>query len=310
METQFTKGIGISVRKLADLQFQSSYQLLEFLRQREITDLQKCKNLYETCYQCTLCLFGDRGLTPYKLKIDMLLRIYKKDEILSPFYYMTEGTEKSHHTASKDYNSKTERWPKRRMGRKFSFLRAVDFCSSKADLLRRYRLSNEDDVKSYPKIRREPILEPVLDIHRTVDNFRCLNFIVLGTYGNIRQTQTSIEKTITANGGTVLNNTDIVNRSKVSFLSHHYCVLPNRRCIDSFTCNLVVIKDTSATKAFYHTTLGNWTYINTEFIFKCSAKSHWWIQNPRDYIFQVDVSAMFSFRKIRYQSVAPQLQRQ
>ena len=56
-----------------------------------------------------MILFADRGLTPYKLKLAMLLRIFKKGEILPPFYYMTEGTEKSHHTASKDYNSRTTR---------------------------------------------------------------------------------------------------------------------------------------------------------------------------------------------------------
>ena len=184
------------------LQFQSLFQLLEFLRQREITDLQKCKNLYETYYQCALCLFGDRGPTPYKLKIDMLLRIYEKGEILSPIHYMTEGTKRSHHTASKDYNSKTMRdggndaWnmSSNFLDIQFSFLRAVDFCSSKADLLRRYRLSNEDDVKSYLEICREPTIEPVLDFHRTAEIFRCMTFIVFGTYGNIRQTQASIKK--------------------------------------------------------------------------------------------------------------------
>ena len=111
LEDNFAGGIGISVRKLADLQFQSLYKLLEFIRQRELSDLQRCRDLYETYYQCHLILFGDdgRGLTPYKLKLDMLLRIFKKGEILPPFYYMTEGTEKSHHTASKDYNSRTMR---------------------------------------------------------------------------------------------------------------------------------------------------------------------------------------------------------
>ena len=111
LEDKFAGRIGISVRKLADLQFQSLYKLLEFIRQRELSDLQRCRDLYETYYQCHLILFGDdgRGLTPYKLKLDMLLRIFKKGEILPPFYYMTEGTEKSHHTASKDYNSRTMR---------------------------------------------------------------------------------------------------------------------------------------------------------------------------------------------------------
>ena len=51
---------------MANLQFQSLYQLLELLRQRELTDLQRCKDLYETYYESTICLFGDRALTPYK----------------------------------------------------------------------------------------------------------------------------------------------------------------------------------------------------------------------------------------------------
>ena len=34
-----------------------------------------------------------------------------------------------------------------------------------AEVLRRYRLSNEDDVKSYLELCRESILEPVLDFH-------------------------------------------------------------------------------------------------------------------------------------------------
>ena len=60
-------------------------------------------------YQSTLCRFGDRALMPYKLKLDILLRLFEKGELLSPFYYKTEGTEKSHHTAAKDYNTKTMR---------------------------------------------------------------------------------------------------------------------------------------------------------------------------------------------------------
>ena len=45
LESPFLKGIGISQRKLADLHFQLLYQLLELLRQRELTDLQRCKDL-------------------------------------------------------------------------------------------------------------------------------------------------------------------------------------------------------------------------------------------------------------------------
>ena len=99
----------------------------------------------------------------------------------------------------------------------------------------------------------------------------------------------------------------IEDRSKLKFMSYHYCVLPIRRYIDSFTCNQL-IKDTSSTKAFYRTTHGNWTYISAECIFKCSEKKS--PVDPKDSTFQVDVSTMSSFRKIRYQPVAPQLQRQ
>ena len=112
LEASFTEGVGISVRKLADLQFQSLYQLLDLLRQRELNleDIPKCKeDLYEIYYQSLFGLFGDRALTPYKLKLDILLRLFEKGELLSPFYYMTEVTEKSHHTAAKDYNTKTMR---------------------------------------------------------------------------------------------------------------------------------------------------------------------------------------------------------
>ena len=64
------------------------------MRQRELTDLEFCEDLFEKYYHSTICLFEDRVLTSYKLKIDTLLRIIEKGEILPPFYYMTEGTEK------------------------------------------------------------------------------------------------------------------------------------------------------------------------------------------------------------------------
>ena len=70
----------------------------------------------------------------------MLLRIVEKVEILPPFFYMTEGTEKSHHTANNDYNTKTMRgggidaWNKSSifLEIQFSFLRSISLCSSKA----------------------------------------------------------------------------------------------------------------------------------------------------------------------------------
>ena len=56
MEKSFTKGMSISVRQLADLQFRSLYQLLDLLRQRELRlgDIPKRKDLHEMFYHSTL----------------------------------------------------------------------------------------------------------------------------------------------------------------------------------------------------------------------------------------------------------------
>ena len=86
LEPPFTKRVGISVQKLAEFQFRSLYQLLELLQQRELRDIQRCKDLYEIFYQSTLCLFRDRALTPYKLKLHILLRFFEKGELPSPFF--------------------------------------------------------------------------------------------------------------------------------------------------------------------------------------------------------------------------------
>ena len=91
-----------------------------------------------------------------------------------------------------------------------------------------------DLTKTYLEISLEPITEPELDYLRTKDMFRGMHFVILGTYGHLKETQSSLEKKITENGGNVVSNVDIINRSKLNFLSHHYCILPNRNCNDAF----------------------------------------------------------------------------
>ena len=151
---------------------------------------------------------------------------------------MTEGTEKSHHTASKDYNSRTMRdggndaWnmSSNYLDIRFSFFRAFDLSSSKSKLLQQ---CPDQIAKTYLQICQESIDVSSLDIGKTSDIFRCMNFVVLGTYGHLNETQGSLERKILENAVIVLSNTDIINRSKLGFLSHHYCVLPNGKCIDT-----------------------------------------------------------------------------
>ena len=226
---------------------------------------------------------------------------------------MTEGTEKSHHTASKDYNSRTMRdgcndaWnmSSKYLDIRFSLFRAIDLSSSKSKLLQQ---CPDQITKTYLQICQESIDEPSLDIGRTSDIFRCIHFVVLGTYGHLKETQGSLERNILKNVGIVLSNTDIINRSKFSFLSHHYSVLPNSKCIDTLVKNTPGTKETLTTKAVNHTTLGNWIYLKAEFITDCVKKNM--LMDPKNYFFELDATARAKLRKTRFQNIAPQLQRQ
>ena len=195
------------MRKLAALQFQSLYRLLDLLRQREEIDLEKCRDLYEIYYQSTLCHFGGRALTPYNLKLDILLRDFENGEILPSFYYMTEGTEESHRTEVKDYNTKTmsdgdnDAWnmSSNYLDIHLSFIRAFNSFPSKFAILESYR-KMYGEAKTYLETCRETIPHPELDTHRTEDIFRGMYFVILGTYNHIKETQLSLEKKITENG--------------------------------------------------------------------------------------------------------------
>ena len=201
------------------------YQLLDLLQQRELSDIPKCKDLYENYYQSTLCLFGDRALMPYTLKVDMLLRLFEMGEFLSPIFSMTEDTEKNHHTAA-EVNTKTMRdggndaWNKSSsyLDIQFSFYRAIDFCLSKSATLEPHRKSF-GKTKTYLEICRGPIPKPELDIALgTEDMFRGMHFVILGINGHMKQTHASLEKEIIKNGGNLLSNVDIINKSRLTFL--------------------------------------------------------------------------------------------
>ena len=137
---------------------------------------------------------------------------------------MTEGTEKSHYTAAKDYNTKTMRddgndaWnmSSSYLDIQFSFYRAIDICTSKSATLESYR-KLYGKTKTYLEICREPIPELELDYLRIEDMFRGMHFVILGTRGHLKETQSSLEKKITENGGNVVSNVEIINRSKCIF---------------------------------------------------------------------------------------------
>ena len=63
----------------------------------------------ETYYQCTLLIFGEKGLTPYKLKLTMFPPLIRSGYVHNPWYHMCESLEKSNHHAQKDFHTRTTR---------------------------------------------------------------------------------------------------------------------------------------------------------------------------------------------------------
>ncbi len=63
----------------------------------------------ETYYQCSLLIFGEKGLTPYKLKLTLFPPLIRSGYIQNPWYHMCEGLEKSNHHAQKDFQTRTMR---------------------------------------------------------------------------------------------------------------------------------------------------------------------------------------------------------
>ena len=63
----------------------------------------------EAYYQCSMLLFGQKGLTPYKLKLMLFPSLERSGFAASPWYHMTEAMEKSNHHAHKDFQTRTMR---------------------------------------------------------------------------------------------------------------------------------------------------------------------------------------------------------
>ena len=90
------------------------------------------------------------------------------------------------------------------------------------------------------------------------------------------------------------------------FLSHHYCILPNGKCIEALI-NGQPGKEKAATKALSKTLLGNCIFLN-QFVTACVQKKS--LIDPKEYIFEVDQSTRAKCKSIKYISVARQLLRQ
>ena len=67
------------------------------------------KKRAETYYQVSILIFGEQGLTPYKLKLLLMPQLVVSNFFRSPGEHLCEALEKSNHHANKDFQSRTMR---------------------------------------------------------------------------------------------------------------------------------------------------------------------------------------------------------
>ena len=180
-----------------------------------------CKDLWDLL-PVNFMSFGWSCVDAVQFEIGYITQNFWEGWTSVSIFYMAEGTEKSHHTATKDYNTNTMRdgsndacnMSYSYIDVQFSFYRAIDLCSSKSATLESYR---KFYGKSNLEICREPIPEPELDYLRIEDLFRGMHFVLLETYGHLKETQASLEKKITENGGNVVSKVDTITEARWKF---------------------------------------------------------------------------------------------
>ena len=83
--------------------------IIALRRSRDGLDVDEFSKWAEAYYQCSLLLFGEEGITPYKLKLTLIPPLIASGYIRSPWLHMCEGLEKSNHHAHKDFQTRTMR---------------------------------------------------------------------------------------------------------------------------------------------------------------------------------------------------------
>ena len=78
-------------------------------RSRDGLDVDEFNKWAEAYYQCSVLLFGEEGLTPYKVKLTLFPLLIESGYIRNPWLHMCEGLEKSNHHAHKDFQARTMR---------------------------------------------------------------------------------------------------------------------------------------------------------------------------------------------------------
>jgi hypothetical protein len=345
--TDFTDGLGpgISQRALAELGIQSLNELMKLLR-KDTFNVDDYKRWVELYYQSTIAQFGHEGLTPYKLKLDMIWRILEEGEIQSTKNHLCESGEKTNHTAQKEYYRGTrdganDKWSKNSCFQDLvnSFFGIFDVgmlrnpAESYEDKIWLYKatacMANDppvarEKVPTYIEMVRVPVSYPKLQFgkDRPTELLRGVNFAIIGQFtqykkkinGKIVSGQPLMEKLITEMGGTCLSDSLIESfSSKHAYLPNCFCLQKDEveleKFVDYMTDTDPVTSNAKApTKLFYHITKGDWTWVSADWIIQCYNENK--LVDPATHIFQHKAKNPELFVRHKITDIPRQLQRQ
>lgn len=234
---------------------------------KEGLDVQEFNKWAETYYQTSLLLFGEKGLTPYKLKMMLFPTLVESGYIQTPWYHMCEGLEKSNHHAHKDFQTRTMRGGGSVYHQDplflelfFSYAKLVKLTSEAAfqlaliqeeacEAVHGVHLDQLADVSpTYLDICQKNCHPPIIAVgDKRKLPFIGLRFYVIGTFGGtqaarqgklhtpVLQPQPMVEHWISTLGG------EVYTRDAFLTLFHSYSRTPN--------CFIVLKDDTELLKA-------------------------------------------------------------
>ena len=99
----------ITTKDASELLRKSSNECTQLLRARGDLNAIEYKKWAEIYYQVSVLIFGEQGLTPYKLKLLLMPQLVVGNFIRSPWAHLCEVLEKSNHHANKDFQRRTLR---------------------------------------------------------------------------------------------------------------------------------------------------------------------------------------------------------
>lgn len=290
------KGPFISHKRLAELQFEALHNCYMCVREKWIFPVDKYKYWVEVYWQCTRCLFGHNGFTPYKAKLDVIWRLVEAGNITLPFFHMSEAMEKSHHTASKDFHARsmrdggyilrhqssdfTELFFSFQRAMRLAILRLEKNSQSINNVVEKFvdhmtdnnfgtsPVKSEQTTPTYLELV-EASVEPAppnfgAEVQEKEDILRGFTFTLVGDFDGT--TQPILAKKIEQLGGKVVNGSKLDTMAANGGVSHFLCVIDSRTKLDEFVNKTINAKMTGK---FLATTNMNTTYVLPSFILEC-----------------------------------------